>query len=238
MSETTAIKEKPTVLENKFRVRAGCVALFLIFIGLRLYHLGFHDFWYDEIGTIYQSTYPWNNFSAPFYWWFIHVWMKLFPISEFSLRFPSLLFSAFTVIFIYLIGRELFDRRVGLIAAVFAGLSPFQLWYAQEARSYSLVLFLCTLASYFLLLAAKNRKRAWWFCFVAVSVMAIFTNFLSMVLLFAQWCYFLVFRRKKIHFPVTLAMILICLGFTPYVKKFVFNVFQIWQDFWVPEPMV
>ena len=40
---------------------------------------------------------------------------------------------------LYLLGRELYDRRTGLIAAAFGTVSPLLIWYAQEARMYAFV---------------------------------------------------------------------------------------------------
>ena len=37
---------------------------------------------------------------------------------------------------LYELGRELYDRRTGLIAAAFAAVSPLLIWYSQEVRMY------------------------------------------------------------------------------------------------------
>ena len=52
--------------------------------------------------------------------------------------------------------KNLFNKKVGIIASIFIGLSPFHLWYAQEVRDYSTVLFLGTFASYLLFKAIEK----------------------------------------------------------------------------------
>src|SRR3989338_2125771 len=122
------LKEKK--LDNKSKDRWQALAvllLFSIFFFLRLYKLGYHDLWYDEICTIGYAKYPWGNWNAPLYWIILHFWIKIFGISEFSLRFPSLIFSFLSVILVFLLGKKLFGKQAGIIASIFIGLSPFHL---------------------------------------------------------------------------------------------------------------
>lgn len=127
---------------NPFKETAIIIFVFAVALALRLYHLGFHDFWYDEIGTINYVKHPWYNWNAPLYYILLHFWTKLFGISEFSLRLPSAIFSFLTVVTTFILGKNLFGKKAGILASVLIGLSSFHLWYAQEARDYSMVLFL------------------------------------------------------------------------------------------------
>ena len=47
------------------------------------------------------------------------------------------------------VGRLLYDRRTGWVAAVLAAIAPFGVWYSQEARMYSLFM-----------LVRRRRRRA------------------------------------------------------------------------------
>lgn len=53
---------------------------------------------------------------------------------EAFLRIPSAVFAVATLPFIYFISARLFNRRVGLIAALLTTLNTFFIHYAQEAR--------------------------------------------------------------------------------------------------------
>ena len=49
---------------------------------------------------------------------------------------------------VYLIASRLFDKRTGLIAALFAAINPFLIYYSQEARMYEMLAALAALLFY------------------------------------------------------------------------------------------
>ncbi|MFH1339547.1 MAG: glycosyltransferase family 39 protein [Candidatus Omnitrophota bacterium] len=215
------------------------IFVLIISFTLRLYNLGFHEFWYDEVVTVNYAQNPygnWGSFNAPLYWLFLHFWIKLFGISEFSLRFPSLIFSFFSVILIYLLGKILFDRMVGIFAAIFMGLSPFHLWYAQEARDYSMALFLGLASSYFLYKALRGGQNRSWLFFIFVSIAALYTNYFFIFLFFAQAFYILISRKIKLKIHKLGYFLLISLGFIFYLPHFLRKFYYLWHGFWIPVP--
>ena len=59
------------------------------------------------------------QFEKPiFFYWLIGISYKIFGINEFAARFPSAVFGLIGLIAIYLLGRLLFNNRVGLFSAV------------------------------------------------------------------------------------------------------------------------
>lgn len=57
---------------------------------------------------------------------------------------------------VYLFGREIRSKKVGLAAAALTAFSPFALYYAREARFYTQFAFFCTLTFYLLLRSVRN----------------------------------------------------------------------------------
>ena len=55
------------------------------------------------------------------------------------MRLPSIIAGTLAIPALYLLGRELYDRRTGLVAAAFGAASPLLIWYSQEARMYAFV---------------------------------------------------------------------------------------------------
>ena len=79
--------------------------------------------------------------------------------STFAIRLPGAIGGVATVAMVYFIGRRLFDRRVGLIAAAILAVLP---WHLQLSRwGHMVTLFpLCVAAVILLMLRADNWKRA------------------------------------------------------------------------------
>ncbi|MDE3088132.1 MAG: glycosyltransferase family 39 protein, partial [Chloroflexota bacterium] len=143
--------------------RALVALLVLLAFALRAYRLGAQAIWWDEslsvyratqdLATILANTIPIQNvvthdLQPPLYFLILHFFVGAFGTSEFALRFLSLMANIATVPLQYALGRRWFSRRVGVIAALLGALSPFYVWYAQEARPYALVLFFSLLGVY------------------------------------------------------------------------------------------
>jgi len=210
--------------------------IFAVIFLLRLYGLGRHDLWYDEIFTVNYARQPWFNVNAPLYWILLHFWTKLFGFSELSLRLPSAIFSFGSVIFVYLIAKRLFGKRAGIISSLLMGLSPFHLWYAQEARDYSMVLFLGTFSSYLLLRALKRGHRINWLAFIPVSIMGLYASYFYIPLFLAHFLYVALSKNRRTGFNESFSFSAIMLGFSFFLPRFILKFNTIRQGFWVPEP--
>ena len=221
------------ISENK---KFAIFFILIIAFFLRVYRLGYHDFWYDEAWTVNYAKYPWENWNAPLYWIILHFWTKLFGFSEFSLRSPSLIFSLLSVTLTFLLGKRLFNKKVGILASLFIGFSPFHLWYAQEARDYSMVLFLGTLSSYLFFKATKEERLKLWLSFVLVSMLGLYTNYFYIFLLISQGLYFVLLRRWRLNFKEIICFLVIALGFIPYLNRFLTKFYYVWGGFWIPKP--
>ena len=87
--------------------------------------------------------------------------MLIFGNSEVVLRFIPALLGVLTIPLIYLVGKEFMDRNVGIIAAAAFAFSPFLIFYSQEARAYSMMLFFVTFCHGFLFQGLKNNAMNW-----------------------------------------------------------------------------
>jgi mannosyltransferase len=106
--------------------------------------------WYGDVGM-----HPQGNMS--FYYTLLHIWMGL-GRSEFVLRLLSVLVAAGTIPLCYLLATELFGRRTGLVASLLLALNVFHIRYAQEVRSYALLVLLVTLSSLLFPYASRGRS--------------------------------------------------------------------------------
>ncbi len=148
--------------------------------------------WRDEALSFFIAEKPLNEIflfvikdvQAPFYYFILHYWMILFGSSEAIIRSLSVIFHLLLGILIFFFVRHLTKNT---IASIFASLAilfnPFLLSYSFEARPYSLLAFLITLALYLFM-----TKR---FLFASIILsLSIFThNFalFSLLGLFSYW---------------------------------------------------
>ena len=113
-------------------------------------------------------------------------WGRLFGRSVTALRAFSALLFALTVGEINHVGRRLFDRAGGLVAALVLALSPLAWVYAQEMRMYTLLLLCLTpllgLTARYALLRATWRPGHW-AALIALEALALYTHFFAVIAL-------------------------------------------------------
>ena len=120
--------------------------------------------------------------TPPVYFVTAWLWTHAFGDSEFAIRSLSALCGLGTVAVLYMAARELLNRRAGLIVAWLAAVNPLLIWYSQEARSYSLMVFLSAVSFLFFVRAMKGDRRSllWW---GIASAFAMATHYLAAALL-------------------------------------------------------
>jgi hypothetical protein len=107
---------------------------------------------------------------------------RTFGLDEFALRLPAALFGVASVVITYMLGRTLFDRRVGLTAAAFIALSAWEFELSRYARFYTAFQASYCLALFCFLKAAQPDRHVWRYAFVATSMLSIAFHELSIVL--------------------------------------------------------
>ncbi|MGH7749729.1 MAG: glycosyltransferase family 39 protein, partial [Candidatus Dormibacteria bacterium] len=183
---------------------------------LRLLPSG-HDLRLDEAQSIQVASHPLVSGAQPSlfvttaadvhppgYLLLLHGWMRLFGTDLYLLRLPSEIAGILCVPALYLLGKALYGRRVGLIAALLGTVSPIWIWHAQEARMYPFVLLLVTLSTWLLITALRSGDRLRFAGFAVCSVLAVHTHYFAMLVLLAQVIYIVLERRPQ-HRRRTLA---------------------------------
>ena len=169
------------------------IILTIIGFFLRFYNLGYNSLWLDEATTynislqsfagIWQVTAN-GEFNPPLFYWVEHV-MLMLGNNEFILRFIPALLGVLTIPLFYMIGKEFLDRNAGIIAAAACTVSPFLIYYSQEARAYMMMLFFVALATIFFLRAMKSGSLMHWIFFGVFSALAFWAHFYAFVMIAA-----------------------------------------------------
>src|ERR1700761_5076583 len=166
---------------------------------IRFAPLGVQSFHHDEVITVMRvipgsfghmlHEVKSSESNPPLYYVLAWGWARAFGRDEWGIRSLSALLGTLTVALGYPIGRQLASRRVGLILAGLLAFNPMLIWYSQEARSYSLLVFFGALSFLFFLRAldsgGRPRELALWalasalalgshyFAFFAVGIEAV-----------------------------------------------------------------
>ncbi|MEX2314704.1 MAG: glycosyltransferase family 39 protein, partial [Thermomicrobiales bacterium] len=171
---------------------------------LRLTALNRQSLWFDEIDIVVRAQQPLGTVlrtfvaegeNGPLYNILLALWVRLAGISEIAVRFPSALAGTLAIPLIYLLARRLAGAPTGLLAAGLLAMSPYHVWYSQEAKMYALVVLLA-LASSACLVEALERDRTLWWAAYAVTTTLLFYTHVATVLIFAAQALYVVATHR------------------------------------------
>ena len=151
-----------------------------------------------------------HDFHPPFYYLLMKLWTDIFGSSEISLRLPSVLFSLAAGYIIYLIGREIKDKKTGLLSAAIFLFNPLIIYYAQEARMYSLAIFFIALTTFYLL-----KKQFNLFLLIIFSGLAFLSFYGTVFYLLGVVIYLYFYRDKRVSFLYLIGLIVVSLPIFP-----------------------
>ena len=154
---------------------------------LRVLSLGEKSFWLDEATSLAIARLDWSSFLAivthrepgmSLYYAILHFWRRLGE-SEAAIRGLSVFPAVATLPVVHLIGKRTAGVAVGLLAALLLALNALDIRYAQEARGYSLLIFLTTLATFLFIKGIERPSRGLWAGYAATAALAIYTHFFA-----------------------------------------------------------
>ena len=154
------LRHRADLIFGSFIGLAVIAALWLRWSGLDSQSL-----WLDEGITFWISRFSpkgiWHilqlDTSNPLYYILLHYWTGWFGASEFSIRALSATFAALSIPIFYQVTRKVVADRTSIVLAMMLyAVSFYQVWYAQEARCYALLVLL-SLASVYLLMRCLEK---------------------------------------------------------------------------------
>jgi mannosyltransferase len=181
------------------------VSLIISGVILRFYNLGYNSLWLDEAVTYDTSIKSFGeiwtiissgDFNPPLFYWIEHV-MLFLGNNEFILRIIPAILGILTIPLFYLVGKELLDRNVGILAAALLAFSSFHIYYSQEARAYSAMLFFASLSILFFLKAVQENDSKKWILFGLFSAVAFWLHFYVIVLTASLILYALIIQMPR-----------------------------------------
>ena len=185
---------------------------YFILLAILLWHavLCFHalasrTFWFDEGVSVGIARLDFYNFlrilwrregNMSLYYLALRVWLH-FGSSPVLVRSLSVLFSLGAVAAVYFLGLRLFKSTIGLIASALLASNAWELRYAQEARSYTLMAFLCILSTLFFVRHVESSSPRDRRLYIAISALAVYAHFFSGLLFVAHWAWLRLHDRPR-----------------------------------------
>lgn len=165
-------------------------AAFLSFL-----YLGAKSFWLDEVFSIAFVDSSWSQLweiviqrepNMSLYYVLLKIWVMAFGDSEFAARSLSVIFAVAGVIMTYAVGVRLFNMLTGLTAGFILAVNAFFISYAQEARSYMLLLLLITFSMYLFIRAIEMQRFRYYIALGLTNALVLYCHFLGFFVLIAQ----------------------------------------------------
>lgn len=175
---------------------------FALAMALRLYRLTSLDVWFDEVALLLQTkmsfaqiwTFCKDENFPPLYGWILKAWSFISP-SDNWLRFLSTLLGSLIPPAAYLLGKEIYSRKLGVLLSFICLLSSPLLFYSQIIRMYSLWVLLSIISYLTFIRALKTGQWKYWIILAAANLLGFYT-FLFTVFIIEAEAAILVFKYR------------------------------------------
>lgn len=165
---------------------------------VRFYGLGGASYWFDEIYSVtIRGDLPLGQLLVnpephpPLYYLLLKYWMVAFGQGEFAARSLSALFGVGTIVAIYFVCKELFDRSTGYFGAALLALSTFNIHASQTARMYEPLAFFGAVSLYFMLRVLDTGGFKNCLLYTLSGIAVLFTHLFGGFIILAQNIYVL-----------------------------------------------
>ncbi len=202
--EAASLVTVPPNNRRKIWIMAGIA---LLGFGLRLFLLGNQELRGDEAFSYIFTQFPLSAViselinqgdpHSPLHYLLLNIWVHLAGDSEFAMRWLSLLPGFLLIPVLYRLGAEMIDRRVGILAAFIAAISPSLIWLAQDVRNqYTLSILFTSLATWLLVNNCRSKHNrsslrlvASWGLYAILAALAMYGHYFALFALLAHGLY-------------------------------------------------
>lgn len=172
---------------------------------LRWLFIGQASLWYDEAFSALTADLSLRQISAnlaldvhpPGYYLLLSLWMESLGHSETALRSLSAVFSVAAIPLMYGLAHYLFDRPTAAVASLGMAVFPFQVYFAQELRTYSLAIFITTGILWLFFYAVTHPAR-WvpWLGYALFTAAGLYSHYFVALVVIALHLWLLLYFRR------------------------------------------
>jgi len=201
-----AVAEPAHLWNSVILVGVLCVAT-----GLRFYSLN-SGLWHDEVLTqVWFARMPVGEILSTYesqnqnflYSLLAHASFQIFGEGAWSLRLPAVLFGVASIWAMYFFACQVANSREGLLAAALLAFSYHHVWFSQNARGYTGLLFWTLLSSALFLKAIRLGRPQTWLAYAVSSALGVYTQMTMVFVIFSHLTSYgtTVFTRRKEVWP-------------------------------------
>ena len=175
------------------------------------------------INKFQPSIFAPGVYSFPIFSSYIQGWLlKVFGISLWGWRFSSVLSGLAAVWPLYLLAREMFNRRLAVISSIMLITSPYFIDFSRLGYNNIQALFFTALTLYWLYIGLNRKSSLYLYLAGCMAGLGFYTYFAARIALVISLLFILlIWMGKKIKFSAFLhAACLIGLGFTLVVTPY------------------
>ena len=225
---------KDSAAHYNSRIKGHLPLLCILFLALilRTYRLGHQSVDLDEANGMMALNGPGflnsirlalavNDLSMPLYYIVQYLASCFIGTSVVAVRLLSISFSLTTIPILYLLGRDIFGRRAGLIAALLFALSPVHIFNGQMTRHYALLTLMAAISLYLFYRYTQSGDRRWFYTSALANVLLGLTHFFGALLIFCEMGYLILMVRRPYRRTavwILIHMIVLLLPWTLWLK--------------------
>lgn len=189
---------KNFLLSKLFRSKWGVIGIILLATLLRLTLLEWQSIAFDESFSLVVGSANWSllfqailsdGVHPPLFYVLHKLALAIWGNTEFGQRFMVAVFSLLGLPLIYQLGKRLFNAPTGLFAMLLLALNPLHIWFAQEARMYSLLSLLATLSALFFWEALYRNTVGSWLKLALTNGLIFLTHYFGLLIPVVQFGY-------------------------------------------------
>ncbi|MEH1822391.1 MAG: glycosyltransferase family 39 protein [Nostoc sp.] len=157
----------------------------------------------------------------PLYYVMVRLWAQVFGDLPAGVRSLSAVISLLVFPSVYWLCLELFESSlVGWVGMAVMGISPLQVFFAQDAREYGLWMVTILVSSAALLRAMRRGSYLSWAMYALALALGLYTHLLTVMVAIAHGIYVLISQRFRFNQTLRnylLSSIAACLIFSPWL---------------------
>ncbi len=216
---------------EKVAAAASALAITLLMLLITVLHTQVYaqrNYREDEINTIHAALIKsppeivrWmaGDVHPPGWRLFADFWVDSFGTTEAITRWSSQLLNLLTYALVYLLGRQLIDRRAAFYAVALLGLYGFAANGMYEFRPYAMLVALTTALHLVFYRWLVKPSSTVMILYVVLGIAAIYTHFFAFYIFAAQALFLIVFHqvRRRVYLNTLLMWLFIALSFSAWI---------------------